>query len=255
MANPTVVLVPGAWHSPIHYAPLTQLLEAANHTVVTARLPSVGSSTPKDQSVANDASFIENKLLRPLMEQGKDVLLLMHSYGGCPGAVAAKGHSKKERMDAGQKGGIVGLVFLCAFLAGEGDSLKSKLPNQEHFPWVMENSQTSQLSVSDPGTVFYNDVPSAAAATAISHLALHAEPALSSPSGPPAWLDAAYDGKRAYLQTQSDNTIPFVAQDAMVKYSGVQWDVEVWETGHSPFLVRPEALAEWVVGRVRAYGV
>jgi pimeloyl-ACP methyl ester carboxylesterase len=139
MSNPTIVLIPGAWHSPLHYAPLIELLERARYDVVTERLPSVGSPKPREQSVAKDAAFIEKVLLKPLVDSGKDVLLLMHSYGGCPGADAAKGYSKAERAAAGKKGGIVGLVFMCAFVANEGDSLLSKLPGQQYDPWVIHD--------------------------------------------------------------------------------------------------------------------
>jgi pimeloyl-ACP methyl ester carboxylesterase len=142
MSKPTIVLVPGAWHQPAHYSALIGMLESASYEVVTKRLPSVDSSTPTQQSVPNDATFIEKHLLCPLVDQGKDVLLLMHSYGGCPGADAAKGYSKKERTVAGKKGGIIGLVFMAAFLANEGDSLLSKLPNQEYDPWVVWNVST-----------------------------------------------------------------------------------------------------------------
>jgi hypothetical protein len=137
--NPVIVLVPGAWHSPIHYGALIKELNSQGYMVTTDKLPSVGSSTPKDQSVANDSKFIKSKLLTPLLDAGRDILLLMHSYGGCPGADAAKGLSKSERAAAGKTGGIVGLIFMCAFVANEGDSLKSKLPNEQYDPWVVWN--------------------------------------------------------------------------------------------------------------------
>lgn len=107
--------------------------------------------------------------------------------------------------------------------------------------------------MSDPKTVFYNDVSDEDAQTAISELKCHSEPALSTPSGPPAWPDSAYDGKRAYIQATLDGAIPFVAQDAMVTYSGVQWDVKKLEAGHSPFLSQPKAVADFVVDRLEAY--
>lgn len=142
MSKPTIVLVPGAWHSPIHYSALIELLEKECYDVVAEKLPSVGSNKPREQSVAKDAAYIENNLLKPLVNSGKDILLLMHSYGGCPGADAAKSYSKAERVAAGKKGGIIGLVFMCAFVANEGDSLKSKLPGQQYDPWVIQNVST-----------------------------------------------------------------------------------------------------------------
>jgi hypothetical protein len=101
--------------------------------------------------------------------------------------------------------------------------------------------------------VFYNDVDDATAKKAISWLKDQAEPALSSPSGPPAWPDAAFNGKRAYIQTELDNTIPFVAQDAMTRYSGVTWDILTLSSSHSPFLSHTKDVANYVVGRAKAY--
>ena len=89
---------------------------------------------------------------------------------------------------------------------------------------------------------------------AISLLLPHAEAALSSQSGPPVWPDAVYDGKRAHLQTAQDKTIPLVAQNAMVTYSGVQWDIKrIKNAGHSRFLSHTKEVADWVVTKAKAY--
>lgn len=107
--------------------------------------------------------------------------------------------------------------------------------------------------MNDPKTVFYGDVEDAAAKEAIAALLPQAEKALSSPSGPPAWSDAVYDGKRAYIQTEQDNTIPFVAQDAMVTYSGVKWDIKKLNSSHSPFLSHTKEVVDYVIDRTNAY--
>lgn len=139
MAKPTIVLVPGAWHSPSHYELLLALLREAGFVTKSQRLPSVGSEEPSKQSAAADAAFVRQELLQPELDQGNEVILMMHSYGGCPGAAAAKGLSKNERAAEGKKGGIIGLVFMCAFVANENDSLKSKLPGQQLDPWNIVN--------------------------------------------------------------------------------------------------------------------
>ena len=73
--------------------------------------------------MAKDAAFIREDVILPLLDAGKDVVLAMHSYGGMPGPVAAKGLSKTERLAAGKRGGIIGLVFLSVLVAFEGKSL------------------------------------------------------------------------------------------------------------------------------------
>ncbi len=136
--KPTIALVPGAWHSPIQYSELIVLLRARGYPVVTQRNPSCDSSNPNAESVLADATSIRANLLMPHINAGKDVVLAMHSYGGCPGAAAAKGLSKAELAAQGKKGGIIGLLFICAFVAKEGDSLLSKLPGNVFDPWVIE---------------------------------------------------------------------------------------------------------------------
>lgn len=137
MSKPTIALVPGAWHTPAHYEPLLEQLRKLGYATISQQLPSVGSEDPKSQSAANDADFVRRNVLLPELDQGKDVIVLMHSYGGSPGSAAAKGLSKTERAAAGQKGGVIGLVYISAFLAGEGDSLVSKNPDGKLHPWVI----------------------------------------------------------------------------------------------------------------------
>jgi hypothetical protein len=43
-------------------------------------------------------------------------MLVAHSYGGCPVGAAANGLSKVERAAASKPGGILGLIFIAAFI-------------------------------------------------------------------------------------------------------------------------------------------
>lgn len=135
--NPIVVLVPAAWHSPIHYAEYFKQLNLAGYDTISLRLPSCDSSLPKDQSVSVDAAFVSQYLLMPSINAGRRVVLVMHSYSGGPGAMAAKGLSVAERSAAGQSGGIIGLIFISAFLAQDGQSLLSA-GGGKFSPWVIE---------------------------------------------------------------------------------------------------------------------
>lgn len=240
--KPHIALVPGAWHSPVHYQELLDLFEKAGYPTSSIQLPSVDSAHPNSESVAGDVAAIREKLLLPLINEGKDVVLIMHSYGGCPGGAAAKGLSKAER----KNGGIIGLVFIAAFLAREGDSLLSALGGK-FDPWVIINDETGQLDVNDPADVFYNDVPSEKISKAIGALKPHSKAALSAPSPPSAWADEEYNGRRGYIRALDDHTIPAVAQEMMLKFSSVEWNVKEINTGHSPFLSRTQETADDVL--------
>jgi hypothetical protein len=147
LSLPTVVLVPGAWHSPIHYKQLITLLQDAGYAVSSSPLPSLDPPEPDAITTTSDSAFIAEKLLAPLLEVGKDIVLVMHSYGGSPGSVAARGQSKTERKSPGLKGGVIGLVFIAALLAPEGASLRDMVGGKFH-PWVQVNVGLSlQISI------------------------------------------------------------------------------------------------------------
>lgn len=65
--------------------------------------------------------------IRDLVERecnaGHDVVVVSHSWSGLPVNSALDGLSKNEREQSGQKGGVVQLVFLSAFIPDVGESL------------------------------------------------------------------------------------------------------------------------------------
>lgn len=120
-ALPTFALIPGAWHSPSHFDLVTTRLRSAGYPTQSLCLPSVGSPNPEEVSTTTDAEYILQNVLRPLVDSGKDVVLVMHSYGGIPGSAAAIGLSKAERDAVGLPGGIIGIVLIAAFIIREGE--------------------------------------------------------------------------------------------------------------------------------------
>ena len=82
MASPTVVVVPGCWHTPAHFTDLKSCLEQLGHDTVLCQLPSVGAEDAHKQDVAADAAYLRQQVLLPLLEAGKEIVLLLHSYGG-----------------------------------------------------------------------------------------------------------------------------------------------------------------------------
>ena len=135
--RPIIAIAPAAWFSPVHYDQYSSHLKQAGYLTVSRRLPSCDSSNPKAQSVAADAAFIKANLLMPSINAGLKVVLVVHSYSGGPGAVAAKGLSLSERRAAGLPGGIIGLIFISAFIAEEGQSLLSSSGGM-YAPWVIQ---------------------------------------------------------------------------------------------------------------------
>lgn len=123
LSKPTVVIVPGAFHSPSHYDEMIAELHQAEYSTLCLALPSLNPQNPHASDVAGDTAFVHDKMLLPLLEAEKDILLVMHSYGGIPGSCAAKELSKGKRSSQGHTAGIVGIVYIAAILARERNSL------------------------------------------------------------------------------------------------------------------------------------
>lgn len=74
----------------------------------------------------DDAEFFKG-IIESFADEGKDVLLFAHSYGGIAATEAAKGLGKAEREAQGKPGGIVRIVYLSALVVAEGTCLIDEL--------------------------------------------------------------------------------------------------------------------------------
>lgn len=115
----TFVMVPGAWHPASALDPVAKPLRADGYTVSGVDLPSCGAEPPLG-GFGPDVDAI-SRAIAAEADAGKDVVVFMHSYGGVVGTQACRGLGKREREAAGKKGGVVRLVYCCAFLLGDGE--------------------------------------------------------------------------------------------------------------------------------------
>jgi hypothetical protein len=117
--RPVFLILPGGSQNPTHYGYLAHLLQSAGYPTSSALFPSVGNSAKI--GAEDDMAFFRDRLILPYLDEGRDVILLMHSYSGVPGSSAARGLGKKERAAQGKKGGIIGQIFYAAMLQKGGD--------------------------------------------------------------------------------------------------------------------------------------
>ena len=272
-SKPIIVLVPGAWLPNEQYTDLLTLLLRSGYSFVMRKLPSVNSATPNDQTVMTDAESIRQYVLIPQINSGRDVVLLMHSYGGIPGPVAAVGLSKQELSAQGKPGEIIGIIMLSAFIAGEGLSLLDKLINRQYSPWIrqfvgpasvcviifteethLSQIGTGQLGIADPPYRFYNDLPTQRADILSQSVGLQSQKSFDSPAGAPAWANnTIYNNRRLFLKTLLDHVIPPMGQAAFMASSGVTWSVQEFEASHCSFISQPKEIAAAVMAAATAF--
>lgn len=119
--KPTLVLVHGAWHSVQCFDLLRSELQSRGWATETP-----AHVSPGDQSgtvhTADNARIIR-QTLQKLCDEGKTIVLVAHSYGGCTASCAVEGLSLRARRASGRAGGVVMFVYLSAFIIPAGTSM------------------------------------------------------------------------------------------------------------------------------------
>lgn len=124
-SKPLIYILHGAWHSPQYFEVAKGRLEALDYTVMCPKQPSTGA-VPPTMTMYDDAAQVHAEL-DLLIEGGLEVFIIMHSYGGLVGSQAAAGLGQIERSKRGLQGGVIGLLYVCAFILPLGHHLCTAL--------------------------------------------------------------------------------------------------------------------------------
>jgi hypothetical protein len=91
---------------------------------MNAPLPSVNSEGKHNvpPTMQDDAASIKS-VISGVVDSGKEVVVVMHSYGGYPGTEATEGLGKVDRQKQGKQGGVVALVYVAAWMPAVGKSI------------------------------------------------------------------------------------------------------------------------------------
>lgn len=120
-SKPTVVFVPGFWHTTEGFGALSALLRKAGYPTVPFDLPSAGAH-PGHPDFSQDVAAFRD-LVTGLADAGKDIVVVMHSGGSIIGGEGLRDLGKKER---GGKGGVVRLVYIAILLPEAGMTMMQK---------------------------------------------------------------------------------------------------------------------------------
>lgn len=117
--KPTIIIVHGAYHRPEHFDAVVGHLHAAGYETLLPRLPSVGLSSDPGGALHLDAAVVRDALKQVIVDNGRDAVLVMHSYGGVAGTegygMFREAHSPQD-VDSAQ---VRRLVYLAAHGAHE----------------------------------------------------------------------------------------------------------------------------------------
>ncbi|EHA46658.1 hypothetical protein MGG_10555 [Pyricularia oryzae 70-15] len=121
--RPTIIIIPGAWHQPVHYTALAEPLRQRGYKVEVAALSTMGDPDAIRAKTHHDDVEIVRALLEPHLAAGREVVLVGHSYGGLVATDTAAGFTVEERgavptgPDGGlqvQGGGVRAVVYIAS---------------------------------------------------------------------------------------------------------------------------------------------
>jgi pimeloyl-ACP methyl ester carboxylesterase len=232
----TYVLVHGSWGGAWCWDQVTPLLERAGHRVVAPDLPAHGKdTTPLDGITLQSYT---DRVGEALDAQDEPVILVGHSHGGVVITQAAEEHPDRVKR----------LVYLCAYLPGDGESLLSWAqrdpdPERNLLPYLVIDQERGVAMIKDEG--FRASVCNDCSEEDLARLqasVVRWEP-LSSPATP-VHTTAGRWGRipRVYIECLQDRAISPALQQAMYSASPCERVLSL-NAGHMAMISAPEELA------------
>ncbi|KAF2112810.1 Alpha/beta hydrolase fold-1 [Lophiotrema nucula] len=252
--KPTILLVHGGWHIPASYSKLTRALKAASYEVHCPRLLSVNGARPPNSSLDTDTDIIRS-YATSLVDAGRTVIAIMHSYGGQVGTNALHGLGLKARNEVGLEGGIAHLIYMAAYAPLENTTMLDKVREFGHGDLM-----NVIFNYADDGTVLHRDPsqlsllllgPDANEEEAKEYLAtlvLWNGKVMDEPAGDKvAWREIPL----TYVLCDQDSTVPYPYQQSFVetlKEEGASVETVELHTGHCPNLTATNDIVNVVKG-------
>ena len=230
----TFVLVHGAFHGAWCWTKLVPELERRGHRAIAFDLPGGGDDQTPIEQVTLDAYVA--RVVEMIAREAEPLILVWHSLGGM--SITVAGERVPDR--------IRKLVYLCAFILRDGESLYTLLDPTAPADSGPPKGSSWDIVVSPVPTatvpkIFYNGCSEADIAYALERL----RPQANAPRLTRVSLTPERFGRvpRAYIETTDDQAVSLETQWSMVANSPCA-EVRSLATGHSPFFSAPTALAE-----------
>ncbi|PVI04462.1 alpha/beta-hydrolase [Periconia macrospinosa] len=247
--KPALVFVTGSFVMASHYDPLIDAIKAKGYTAQIVQLQTAGKRPGPLPTMYDDAAAI-NATTTKLAEEGRDVVVIAHSYGGVPSTQSLKGVTKAEREKEGKKGGVVSINYIAALVPelgasagstfeGNGAPVGYTVPDEDGWLYHVDKELTIpivfNMSTREQGLKYFEDF--------VQH---------SSVSFGNELTHAGYaDVPTSWFFPEKDNCVVPAVQEKGIenieKASGRKVDVTRNPTDHCPETSALEDLINWIV--------
>ena len=230
----TYLLIHGAWHGGWCWRKVVPLLQAKGHNVPAPDMPGHGDDKTPMANVT--LKSYTDRICEIAAAQAEPVILVGHSMGGVLITQAAEEHPRKIRA----------LVYMCAFLPRNGDSLMTWAQQDRESmvnPTTIDSlsKELVGFKIEHSREAFYANSADEDIAFAQSHLVNQSTAPFVTPivSTMERWGQIP----RYYIECAQDRAITLGLQREMQKHSPCNKTFSI-DTDHSPFLSAPEPLAD-----------
>ncbi|KAH7195879.1 hypothetical protein DER44DRAFT_843718 [Fusarium oxysporum] len=211
--KPSLIFVPGAWHSPECWGKIMSAMEAKEFKCIPVALPT-NQSTSTDVNYSHDVKAVADAIAGET-SQGLDVVLLVHSYSGPVGQSAMRGFTNNSADTDGKTGRVIGLFNVATGFVREGASFLDALGGKPLPTCEADYENNLMVIVVDPIDMMYHDLPAEEADYWVGKLSKHAL------TGSTEGYEATYEGWRDVpvwqVMTKDDRAYPYEAQKMLVR--------------------------------------
>ncbi|CAI7574400.1 unnamed protein product [Penicillium pancosmium] len=211
MSNKTFVFSLGAWVVPSVFDATRSYLESLGFSSACPAHPSIGAEPPS-MTLEDDTESLRS-VLTAYVDEGRDVIVVAHSYGGVVASSAVEGLSKTARTEAGMLGG-------------------------NYMPWM--KVEGDYVHADGAGDVGWQDIPLESQEKWNSLILHTSRQVFSGESAFEPWKDIPC----AYILCENDRALPPPFQELFASKVAGPANTYRLPSSHSPFLSMPDRLAE-----------
>ncbi|KAK2675004.1 Alpha/beta hydrolase fold-1 [Fusarium oxysporum f. sp. vasinfectum] len=240
--KPVLLFVHGAWHPPKCYDAIKTALTNLGYECVIPKLPSVGSESHGVTWEADKAKIIETA--EPFFNQGREVVLIAHSYGGiprdCRDARSGNGRACETRLEW-----WIPLDYFLSCICYPGQGLGS----HHDFWWGLSSmvagwreNQITRMAEGARESV-YSGCTEEAIDKALESTEPHSQDAFETSLD---FIAADITIPKTYIICENDQLILLPLQEKLVESTPGMRSARL-AAGHSPFVEKTEETAELIV--------
>ncbi len=197
MPHPTLVIIPTSFCPSSFYDGQVECLRSKGYSAHSLDPPSFPANYMPEMpapTMYDDARFIHDFVAK-IIDEGTDVVILAHGYGGCPASQSLKELTCNERTANGNIGGVVRMAFLTGVVPNVGENIITTIGASgsggapevdiDQYGWM------AQTNPQKTARMVFNSLPLDAGIKRSKSFGRHTRPAFMSPLTHPGYRDVS----------------------------------------------------------------